>query len=49
VYLEFTEEQRNLQQELRRYFEVIVAEEEASPSDEPSYTRYIRRMGHDGR
>jgi alkylation response protein AidB-like acyl-CoA dehydrogenase len=48
VYLEFTEEQRNLQQELRRYFEVIVAEEEASPSDEPSYTRYIRRRGQDG-
>ena len=48
MYLEFTEEQRNLQQELRRYFEVIVAEEDASPSDEPSYTRYIRRMGHDG-
>jgi alkylation response protein AidB-like acyl-CoA dehydrogenase len=48
VYLGLTEEQRNLQRELRRYFEVIVAEAEASPSDEPSYTRYIRRMGQDG-
>jgi 3-oxocholest-4-en-26-oyl-CoA dehydrogenase alpha subunit len=48
VYLEFTEEQRNLQHELRRYFEALVAEVEASPSGEPSYTRYIRRMGQDG-
>jgi alkylation response protein AidB-like acyl-CoA dehydrogenase len=48
VYLEFTEAQRNLQCELRRYFEALVADEEASPSDEPSYTRYIRRMGQDG-
>ena len=48
MYLEFTEEQRNLQHELRRYFEALVAEVEASPSGEPSYTRYIRRMGEDG-
>jgi len=48
VYLEFTEEQRNLQRELRGYFEALVAEDEASDSGEPSYTRYIRRMGQDG-
>ena len=48
MYLELTEEQRNLQRELRRYFEALVADVEASPSDEPSYTRYIRRMGQDG-
>jgi 3-oxocholest-4-en-26-oyl-CoA dehydrogenase alpha subunit len=48
VYLGLTEEQRSLQRELRRYFEVIVAEADASPSDEPSYTRHIRRMGQDG-
>ena len=48
MYLEFTEEQRNLQSELRQYFEALVGEVEASPSGEPSYTRYIRRMGQDG-
>ena len=31
-----------------RYFENLVAEVEESDLDEPSYTRYIRRMGHDG-
>jgi alkylation response protein AidB-like acyl-CoA dehydrogenase len=48
VYLEFTEEQRSLQGELRAYFEELVAEVEGSPTDEPSYTRYTRRMGHGG-
>jgi 3-oxocholest-4-en-26-oyl-CoA dehydrogenase alpha subunit len=48
VYLEFTEQQRHLQRELRQYFEALVAEDEASDSNEPSYTRYIRRMGQDG-
>ena len=48
MYLELTEEQRNLQRELRQYFEALVADVEAAPSDEPSYTRYIRRMGQDG-
>jgi alkylation response protein AidB-like acyl-CoA dehydrogenase len=48
VYLEFTEEQKNLQHELRHYFEALVADVGASPSDEPTYTRYIRRMGEDG-
>ncbi len=48
MYLEFTQEQRSLQGELRAYFEELVAEVEGSPTDEPPYTRYIRRMGHDG-
>jgi len=48
VYLELTEDQRNLQRELRQYFEALVADVEASRSDEPTYTRYIRRMGQDG-
>ena len=48
MYLEFTEEQRSLQRELRGYFERLVAEIEGSASDEPSYIRYIRRMGQDG-
>ena len=48
MYLELTEDQRNLQRELRQYFEALVADVEASRSDEPTYTRYIRRMGQDG-
>ena len=48
MHLEFTEEQRALQVELRAYFEGLVAEVEGAPSDEPSYLRYIRRMGDDG-
>jgi alkylation response protein AidB-like acyl-CoA dehydrogenase len=48
VYLGFTEEQQALQQELRAYFAALVAEVEGSPSDEPPYIRYVRRMGEDG-
>ena len=48
MYLEFTEEQRNLQGRLRTYFEGLVADVEGSAQDEPPYTRYIRRMGQDG-
>ena len=48
MYLEFTEAQQNLQRELRQYFEALVGDVESSPSAEPSYTRYIRRMGEDG-
>jgi 3-oxocholest-4-en-26-oyl-CoA dehydrogenase alpha subunit len=48
VYLDFTEEQRNLQGELREYFAALVADIAAAPSDEPTYTRAIRRMGQDG-
>ena len=48
MYLEFTEEQQALQRQLRQYFEDLVAAVEGTPSDEPTYTRYIRQMGHDG-
>ncbi len=48
MYLEFTEEQQALQRQLRQYFEDLVADVEGSPSDEPSYIRYVRRMGQDG-
>ncbi len=48
MYLGFTEDQRSLQHELRLYFEALVADVEGSTDDEPSYLRYIRRMGEDG-
>ena len=48
MYLEFTEEQQALQRQLRQYFEDLVAEVEGSPSNEPTYIRYVRRMGQDG-
>jgi 3-oxocholest-4-en-26-oyl-CoA dehydrogenase alpha subunit len=48
MYLEFTAEQRNLQCQLREYFQELVTEVENADLDEPSYTHYIRRMGHDG-
>jgi alkylation response protein AidB-like acyl-CoA dehydrogenase len=48
VYLGFTEDQQKLQYEVREYFEGLVAAVESSPTDEPTYTRYIRQMGHDG-
>jgi alkylation response protein AidB-like acyl-CoA dehydrogenase len=47
VHLEFTAEQRSLQNELREYFAALVAEVEASGSDEAAYTHYVRRMGED--
>src|SRR6202046_92733 len=49
MQLEFTAEQRNLQCQLREYFETLVTEvEESRQEDESTYTRYIRRMGQDG-
>ena len=48
MYLEFTQEQQALQRQLRQYFEDLVAAVEGSPSEEPTYTRYIRQMGQDG-
>jgi alkylation response protein AidB-like acyl-CoA dehydrogenase len=48
VYLTFTREQEELREELRAYFEGLVAEVEGNPDGEPTYTRYIRRMGRDG-
>jgi alkylation response protein AidB-like acyl-CoA dehydrogenase len=46
--LALTDEQEELGAELRSYFAALVEEVEGSPGDEPSYTRYIRRMGEDG-
>jgi 3-oxocholest-4-en-26-oyl-CoA dehydrogenase alpha subunit len=48
VYLEFTAEQRDLQRQLRAYFEELVADVERLALEEPTYTQYIRRMGQDG-
>jgi 3-oxocholest-4-en-26-oyl-CoA dehydrogenase alpha subunit len=48
MHLEFTAEQRDLQGQLREYFEDLVLDIEGSDSEEPAYTRYIRRMGQDG-
>jgi len=48
MHLEYTAEQRNLQIQLREYFENLVAEVEGSDPGESTYTRYIRRMGQDG-
>jgi 3-oxocholest-4-en-26-oyl-CoA dehydrogenase alpha subunit len=48
VHLALTEEQRTLQTELRGYFASLVEEIEHDDGSEPPYTRYIRRMGHDG-
>ena len=48
MYLEFTADQQRLQRQLRAYFEELVGEVEGSDLDEPTYTHYIRRMGHDG-
>src|SRR5580698_104558 len=48
MQLEFTTEQRNLQGELREYFENLVAEVEVAGREESNYTHYIRRMGQDG-
>ena len=48
MYLEFTEEQRSLQRQLREYFQDLVEDVEGSTEDQPSYIRYIRRMGQDG-
>ena len=46
--LGFTDEQRRLQRVLREYFEGLVTEIGGSVEAEPTYTRYIRRMGQDG-
>ncbi len=48
MHLEFTAEERDLQGQLREYFEKLVADVEGSDLDEAPYTHYIRRMGQDG-
>src|SRR5271168_3488813 len=47
MHLALTEEQTELKQELRSYFVRLVDEVEGAGSDEPTYTRYVRRMGED--
>jgi 3-oxocholest-4-en-26-oyl-CoA dehydrogenase alpha subunit len=46
--LALTEEQTALRDELRAYFAGLVDEIGETGSEEPTYTRYIRRMGEDG-
>jgi alkylation response protein AidB-like acyl-CoA dehydrogenase len=48
MHLALTDEQQSLQDHLRTYFAGLVEEGERTDDPEPSYTRLIRRMGHDG-
>jgi len=48
VRLALTDDQRALQAELREYFAKVYAEVEGEDADEPTYPRYVRRLGHDG-
>ncbi len=48
MHLALTDEQQGLQDRLRAYFTGLVEEEGRNDDPEPSYTRLIRRMGHDG-
>ncbi len=48
MHLALTDEQQALQEELRGYFAGLVEESAQSEDPEPSYTRVIRQMGHDG-
>jgi 3-oxocholest-4-en-26-oyl-CoA dehydrogenase alpha subunit len=48
VHLALTEEEEDLKRRLRSYFLELVDEVEGAPSEEPTYTRYVRRMGEDG-
>jgi alkylation response protein AidB-like acyl-CoA dehydrogenase len=48
VRLALTAEQAHLKAELRDYFASLVEEIDHDDGNEPTYTRCIRRMGHDG-
>lgn len=48
MHLALTEEEEDLKRRLRSYFLQLVDEVEGAPSEEPTYTRYVRRMGEDG-
>ena len=48
MHLALTAEQQELKDRLRSYFAGLVAEDEGADDPESSYTRLIRRMGHDG-
>ncbi len=48
MHLALTADQQELKDRLRSYFAGLVAEDEGVDDPESSYTRLIRRMGHDG-
>jgi 3-oxocholest-4-en-26-oyl-CoA dehydrogenase alpha subunit len=48
VHVALTPEEEELKDQLRSYFVGLVDEVEGTPSEEPAYTRYVRRMGEDG-
>ena len=48
MHLALTGQQQELKDELRSYFVRLVDEVEGTGDGEPTYTRYIRRMGEDG-
>jgi 3-oxocholest-4-en-26-oyl-CoA dehydrogenase alpha subunit len=48
MHLALTAEQQDLQDHLRNYFAGLVEDAGRTDDPEPSYTRLIRRMGHDG-
>jgi alkylation response protein AidB-like acyl-CoA dehydrogenase len=48
VRLALTPEQLDLKAELREYFAKVHDEVEHEETDEPTYPRYVRRLGHDG-
>ena len=48
MHLALTAEQQELKDRLRSYFAGLVAEDEGADDPGSSYTRLIRRMGHDG-
>jgi 3-oxocholest-4-en-26-oyl-CoA dehydrogenase alpha subunit len=48
VHLALTADEEDLKSRLRSYFLQLVDEVEGTPSEEPTYTRYVRRMGEDG-
>jgi alkylation response protein AidB-like acyl-CoA dehydrogenase len=48
VRLALTDDQQALQAELRDYFAKLVTEVEGEDTEESTYPRYVRRMGHDG-
>jgi alkylation response protein AidB-like acyl-CoA dehydrogenase len=48
VHVALTAEEEELKRRLRSYFVELVDEVEGTPSEEPTYTRYVRRMGEDG-
>ena len=48
MQLALTEAQEALSDEVRSYFVRLVEEVEGAGAGEPTYARYIRRMGEDG-